>query len=65
MKRILIIDFCNYYDYQIGGHLTFAKSLMKAFGNQLALVGITTDRSDPIGRWIKKISMGLIMISLH
>jgi glycosyltransferase involved in cell wall biosynthesis len=54
MKKILIIDFCNYEDYQIGGHLTFAKSLMNAFGDHLALAGITTDKSDPVGRWIKK-----------
>ncbi|MGA2408216.1 MAG: glycosyltransferase [Bacteroidales bacterium] len=54
MKRILFIDFCNYKDYQIGGHLSFAKSLMSAFGNQLSLIGITTDKNDPLGKWIKK-----------
>ena len=54
MKRILFIDFCNYKDYQIGGHLSFAKSLMCAFGNQLSLIGITTDKTDPLGKWIKK-----------
>lgn len=54
MKKILIIDFCNYTDYQIGGHLSFAKNLITAFGEELALVGITTDTEDPIGRWFKK-----------
>jgi glycosyltransferase involved in cell wall biosynthesis len=54
MKRILFIDFCNYKDYQIGGHLSFARSLMSAFGNQLSLVGISTDKKDPVGRWFKK-----------
>jgi len=54
MKRILFIDFCNYKDYQIGGHLSFAKSLMCAFENQLSLIGITTDKKDRLGRWIKK-----------
>ena len=54
MKRILVIDFCNYIDYQIGGHLSFAKNLLYAFGNQLSLIGITTDKNDPLGKWIKK-----------
>jgi glycosyltransferase involved in cell wall biosynthesis len=54
MKKILIIDFCNYTDYQIGGHLTFAKNLLFAFGNQLALVGITTDENEPVGKWTIK-----------
>lgn len=53
-KRILIIDFCNYQDYPIGGYLTFAKNMMVSFGNDLALVGITTDENDKIGSWIKK-----------
>jgi len=54
MKKILIIDFCNYTDYQIGGHLTFAKNLLTAFGNQLALIGITTDKNDTVGKWTVK-----------
>ena len=54
MKRILVVDFCNYKDYQIGGHLSFAKNLLFAFGNQLSLIGITTEKEDPLGRWIKK-----------
>jgi len=59
MKRILFIDFCNYKDYQIGGHLSFAKSLMSAFDNQLSLIGITTDKKDPLGKWIKKVIDGV------
>jgi len=50
----LVIDFCNYTDYQIGGHLTFVKNLLIAFGNQLALIGITTDENDPVGKWTIK-----------
>lgn len=53
-KRILVIDFCNYKDYPIGGYLSFAKHLMESFGNDLALVGITTQDTDPIGKWFKK-----------
>jgi glycosyltransferase involved in cell wall biosynthesis len=54
MKKILVIDFCNYTNYQIGGHLSFLKNLLIAFGNQLALIGITTDEKDPVGKWTVK-----------
>jgi len=54
IKKILFIYFCNFEDYQIGGHLSFAKSLMSAFGSQLSLIGITTDEKIPVGKWIKK-----------
>jgi glycosyltransferase involved in cell wall biosynthesis len=54
IKRILVLDFCNFIDYQIGGFLSFARNLMIAFGNQLVLVGITTDHKDPVGRWYVK-----------
>jgi glycosyltransferase involved in cell wall biosynthesis len=54
MGRILVIDFCNYVDYQIGGFLSFARNFINAFDNQLALVGISTGKEDPIGKWFKK-----------
>jgi glycosyltransferase involved in cell wall biosynthesis len=53
-RRILLIDFCNYNDYPIGGYLTFANNLKQAFGNELILVGITTETDDPVGKWFKK-----------
>lgn len=53
-KSVLFIDFCNYEDYQIGGHLTLAKYMMSGFGNQLSLVGITTNKGDSVGKWIKR-----------
>lgn len=58
-KRILIIDFCNFEDYPIGGYLTFAKNMILSFGNDIALVGITTDKNDPIGKWFKKSISGV------
>lgn len=51
---MLVIDFCNYQDYPIGGYLSFAKNLMESFGNDLALVGITTQDTDPVGKWFQK-----------
>jgi glycosyltransferase involved in cell wall biosynthesis len=59
-KRILIIDFCNFEDYQIGGHLSMAKNLMSAFGDRLALVGVTTSKNDQIGTWFKKNIDGVV-----
>ena len=54
IKRILLIDFCNYNDYPIGGYLTFANNLKQAFGDELILVGITSETDDPVGKWFKK-----------
>lgn len=59
MKKIFIIDYCNYTDYQIGGHLSFAKNMLIAFGDTLSLIGITTDKKDPVGRWFKKTIAGV------
>jgi glycosyltransferase involved in cell wall biosynthesis len=58
-NKILIIDYCNFEDYQIGGHLSFAKNLLSAFTNQLALVGITTNKNDIVGKWFKKTINGV------
>jgi glycosyltransferase involved in cell wall biosynthesis len=52
--KYLLVELCNYKNYPLGGHLSFAKQLIKAFGNELALVGITTDDEIPVGRWTKK-----------
>lgn len=53
MPNVLLIEPCDFREYPIGGQLTFAKQMMAAFGNQLALVGACTD-STPIGSWIDK-----------
>lgn len=49
----LVIENCNFTDYPTGGHLSFARQMLYAFGNRLALVGITTDNT-PIGTWTEK-----------
>jgi glycosyltransferase involved in cell wall biosynthesis len=53
-QKILFIDFCNYVDYQIGGHLSFAKNMLTAFGTDMSLIGISTEQGEPIGTWFKK-----------
>ncbi len=58
-KRILLIEVCNFTDYPIGGYLSFAKQMITAFGNQLALVGLEDDET-PIGKWTKKNINGIV-----
>lgn len=53
MSKIYIIELCNFEDYPTGGHLTFAKQMISAFGNQVALIGYSTG-SEPVRQWIKK-----------
>lgn len=55
--KILYIEGCNYIDFPVGGQLTFAKQMIHAFGDQLALVGITTEEF-PIGSWQRKVIHG-------
>lgn len=50
----LYIELCNFKDYPLGGHLSFAKHLTNAMQGELDLIGITTDSYEPILRWIKK-----------
>lgn len=52
--KILLIEFCNYVDYPTGGHLSFLRNMLKAFGNELILVGNSTDDT-PVGKWTKRI----------
>jgi glycosyltransferase involved in cell wall biosynthesis len=58
-KEILILEFCNYENYPIGGYLTFSKHLMTVFGNNLRLAGITTSQNDPVGKWFQKTINGV------
>lgn len=53
-KKIILIELCDFMNYPLGGHLSFAKQLIRAFGDDLALVGITTDDDTPVGCWTKR-----------
>ncbi|HUT57613.1 MAG TPA: glycosyltransferase family 4 protein [Phycisphaerae bacterium] len=50
---VLLIEGCDFETYPAGGILTFTRHMMMAFGNRLALVGITTDEA-PTSRWITR-----------
>lgn len=54
MSKIIVIELCNYKDYPTGGHLSFALHMLGAFGNELKLVGISTEDDCEIGKWSKR-----------
>lgn len=49
--KILYIEGCNYYDFPVGGQLSFARQMVKVFGKELDYVGISTDDSTTVGKW--------------
>lgn len=53
-ERILFIELCNFVDYPLGGHLSFAKHLTRAMAGGIDLVGLTTDAEEPVGEWLTK-----------
>lgn len=57
--KILLIEICNFVDYPTGGHLSFARNMLAAFGHELALVGCATDETTPVGCWTRKEIQGV------
>lgn len=51
-QRILLIENCDFRRFPPGGQLSFARNLIRAFGDRLALVGAATN-GDPVGRWVE------------
>lgn len=51
---ILFVDNHNFVDFPFGGTFTFAMNLLQVAGERFALVGITTNHSDPVGKWFSK-----------
>lgn len=52
--KTLFIELCNYSDYPLGGHLSFALHLTQAMKGEIDLIGITTEKTDKIGEWTQK-----------
>jgi N-acetylglucosaminyldiphosphoundecaprenol N-acetyl-beta-D-mannosaminyltransferase len=52
-ERILLIENCDFRSFPPGGQLSFARNLIRAFGDRLALVGAAVN-GDPVGRWIER-----------
>ena len=53
MSDCLFVEACDFISYPPGGQLSFARQMMSAFGDRLALVGISIDQT-PCGQWLKK-----------
>jgi glycosyltransferase involved in cell wall biosynthesis len=53
IPSVLLIEGSDFDTFPVGGQLTMARSLMKLFGDRLALVGMTSGE-EPTGCWTKK-----------
>jgi glycosyltransferase involved in cell wall biosynthesis len=51
--KVFLIEGCDFETFPVGGQLSMARSLMKLFGNSMALVGMALG-DEPVGRWRRK-----------
>lgn len=58
--RFIHMDPINFQDFPVGGTLSFARQLMFQFKGEVALVGLVTDTSDPVGKWFTKEINGIL-----
>lgn len=55
--RFIHMDPVNFQDFPVGGTLSFSRQLIAQFRSEVALVGLVTDESEPVGKWfIRKIN---------
>lgn len=50
----LLFEACDFVGFPTGGQLTMARHIMAAFPGEVALVGIDTDGTSPIGEWHRR-----------
>ena len=55
MKKIIYIELCNFKDYPLGGHLSFAIHLATAMGGDIDLAGCRTDHALKERTWHKNV----------
>jgi glycosyltransferase involved in cell wall biosynthesis len=58
--RFIHMDPVNFQDFPMGGTLSFSRQLIDQFRDQVALVGMITDESEPVGRWFRKEISGVV-----
>ena len=56
--KLLVIDTVNYIDYPMGGILSYYRTMLPPCGNDLILVGVSTDDNIPVGQWSKRFING-------
>lgn len=59
MKKFLLIEAYDFEGYPTGGAGTKCDQLIKSFGKDIVLVGITTCETDIVGCWAKKVIFGV------
>jgi glycosyltransferase involved in cell wall biosynthesis len=52
--RFIHMDPINFQDFPVGGTLSFSRQLINQFKGEVALVGMVTEDSDPVGKWFMK-----------
>ncbi len=57
--RFLLFEASDFVSFPAGGQLTMARHIMAALPDEVALVGVDTDRSIPIGSWQTKVVDGV------
>jgi glycosyltransferase involved in cell wall biosynthesis len=50
-ESFLLFEACDFVGFPAGGQLTMARHIMTAFAGDVALVGIDTDGTAPVGAW--------------
>jgi len=53
--KFILFEPSDFEGYPTGGSGTFSKNVVELFGNEVALVGITTSKEDRVGAWTKKV----------
>lgn len=56
--KFILFEPSDFEGYPTGGSGTFSKNVVELFGNEVALVGITTSKQDRVGIWTKKLISG-------
>lgn len=52
MKKVFLIEGCNFIDYPRGGQLSYCRQLLDTFPNDyFKLIGVSTNKNEKIGNW--------------
>lgn len=52
--KFIHIDAVNFVDFPVGGTLSFSRQLISQYKEKVAIVGLVTNNTDPVGKWFVK-----------
>ena len=52
--KFIHIDAVNFVDFPVGGTLSFSRQLINQYKETVAIVGLVTNNTDPVGKWFLK-----------